>query len=576
MSGSLFFSLGATLLAIAWLLPNHSMPWSSFHADAWSAVALLFICLPAFFSRVDRFRASALFWVTLAFSLYPLLQFFFGVLPFAGSALVCSLYLGGFSLTMLAGERSAAAQRFRAADVIFLAAVIGGLFSVWLQLCQWTGLDKGQELTQIWIIGLGDTTRPYGNLGQPNQLATLLLWALVGCLWARWNRAIGNLGLAVLAAFFVLGLALTQSRSGLLGFCLGCLLLWVWPPLRGLVSWKSLLAFLAFYFLVSAAFRPISRFLLLDEGRAFADAASSRIRLRSWEMFGDAILREPWRGYGWSGVKDAHVQMAPRYPDLSDAVFAQSHNLFIDFFLWGGVGLGVVLSGVVLFWGWLAFQRATTPKAAILVLALMAIGIHALLEYPLHYAYFLLPAGVLLGVLNQEARLPLVRGHWGRWQVVVTRGALSLSAVLLGLVVVDYFKVEQTVQDMRFEDARIRMSAPAELPDVMVLNHLRENLAFIRYEPHAEMSLKDIAWARAVVFDNPSSPNVLKLALVYLLNGQPEQSDEWLRRGYFITPERSRSMFVQQWARILLEHPGHGPSSFNAHEFLAGAAQEAG
>jgi O-antigen ligase len=566
MPASCFFPLGATLLALAWLLPNHSMPWPSFHADAWSAVAMLLICLPVFFARVDRFRASILFWVTLALASYPLLQFAFGVLPFAGAALMSSLYLGGFSLAMLAGERSAAAQRFRVADVVFLAAVIGSLFSVWLQLCQWTGLDKGQELTQVWIIGLGDTTRPYGNLGQPNQLATLLLWGLVGCIWARWRKAIGDMALGALAAFFTLGLALTQSRSGLLGLCLGCLLLWVWSPLRGVASRKSLMAFLTLYFVVSAAFRPISRLLLLDEGRTFADAASSRIRLRSWEMFGDAILRQPWKGYGWSGVRDAHIQMAPRYPDLSDAVFAQSHNLFIDFFLWGGVGLGVVLSSIVLVWGWLAFRRATSPKAAILVLALMVIGIHALLEYPLHYAYFLLPTGVLLGVLNQEAQLPLVRGQWRRWQMAIARGVLSLAAVLLGLVVVDYFKVEQTVQDMRFEDARIRMSAPAVLPDVAVLDHLRENLVFVRYEPHAGMSPKEMAWARAVVFDNPSSPNVMKLALVYLLNEQREQSDEWLRRGYFITPEASRSIFVQHWARVLLDHPGHGPSFFDAHE----------
>ena len=59
-----------------------------------------------------------------------------------------------------------------------------------------------------------------------------------------------------------------------------------------------------------------------------------------------------------------------------------------------------------------------------LLLAIGAIGVHALTEYPLDYAYFLLTLGLLAGTLEQRAPAPRMptaplwtsgcRGRWPR------------------------------------------------------------------------------------------------------------------------------------------------------------------
>ena len=45
LMGTLWLTLSAVLLSLAWLLPNHSLPWLGFHGDAWTALMLLLVAL---------------------------------------------------------------------------------------------------------------------------------------------------------------------------------------------------------------------------------------------------------------------------------------------------------------------------------------------------------------------------------------------------------------------------------------------------------------------------------------------------------------------------------------------------
>ncbi len=74
-----------------------------------------------------------------------------------------------------------------------------------------------------------------------------------------------------------------------------------------------------------------------------------------------------------------------------------------------------------------------------------------MVEFPLEYAYFLIPFGLLMGMV--DASLPLLPG-WRVQRGMLLGVTVVLSLVLLGIVR-DYFIAEQNHRMLRLESARI-------------------------------------------------------------------------------------------------------------------------
>lgn len=83
-------------------------------------------------------------------------------------------------------------------------------------------------------------------------------------------------------------------------------------------------------------------------------------------------------------------------------------------------------------------------------------GLHALLEYPQAYLYFLLPVGLMIGVI--EARVPVHR------TLALPRPVFGLLALALlaGVVFWDALRASNAYTEVRFAEARIGLrDAPA-------------------------------------------------------------------------------------------------------------------
>ena len=87
---------------------------------------------------------------------------------------------------------------------------------------------------------------------------------------------------------------------------------------------------------------------------------------------------------------------AADYPALGVAV-QHAHNLVLDLVLWNGVPLGLLLVGALAWWAWRQVRDAQTAQQRLLLLALGLLLLHALLELPHLYAFFLLPAAAMAG-----------------------------------------------------------------------------------------------------------------------------------------------------------------------------------
>lgn len=529
-------------LAITWLLPNHYLPWPSFHSDAWCA-AVIFVCCAWF--ALQTSSKVAWHWSVIGvvvLSLSPWLHYEAGLIPFAGQATIVFAYLIGTVLAALTGSLWERAYPGQPLDGLLLAISLAATVSVFLQLKTWLNL-AGSGIFDIWSMGLsGD--RPYANLGQPNQLATLLMWGVLAAAWA-FNKRIVSGGVATFfAAFLLFGVALTQSRTAWLGsiFLIICSFRWRlhWRSRR--LPWVGIGLF--FYFVACYLFVPYLRVSLgiADKDHSIRSFGTDDLRFLAWKIFINAVLVRPWFGFGWSEVGRAQLEVAGSFSSTF-AVFGHSHNLFLDLMLWLGVPIGILVSSGILVWYLMRIHQVNDGKSAIAVMFLGVVGVHSMLELPLHYAYFLLPASLVVGVLNQ------ISPSQYQW----TTSKLSLiticvvAALLLSGIIRDYFVIEESYRDARFEAARIGSRPAGSPPKVLLLTQLRENINFMRYESTDHMSVSELDWMTDVVAANPSGGRIYKLAKSLISNGRNKDGADWLAKVCKVSSPEECAILERTW-----------------------------
>ena len=215
--------LWSCTLAIGWLLPNHYWPWLSFHSDAWVALTASLAALAVIWRSNGPAAWHRLTLLAAALMCVPCVQFASGMMPIAGNLWISLAYLAGLLMALLSGARWESSTPGQLGDGLFLAIGIAALLSVGLQLQQWLQLDG----IQLWTMG-GGPSRPHANFGQPNQLATFLLWGLLASGWGLIRKYIGIRTALLTALYLLFGIALTGSRTAWLGVALlvGACLLW--------------------------------------------------------------------------------------------------------------------------------------------------------------------------------------------------------------------------------------------------------------------------------------------------------------------------------------------------------------
>ena len=249
-------------------------------------------------------------------------------------------------------------------------------------------LADGTLIAQSGIPG-----RAVGNLRQPNHLASLLVWSVIALVplveWGRISRWMGGL----LLLFIMYGVFLSGSRTGLLGGA-GVLVLWA------LCDWslsRSTRIALAVVALGTVAMPWLSTHVIhaaVGTATRGGDGDSSHFAI--WRNAIEMVRQQPWLGVGWGEFNFAWT-LTP-FPHRPTAFFDHSHDLPLQLIVELGLPLGLLVLGLMI---WALVQgliRAYATKGpaghgarAAWVMILM-IAVHSLDEYPLWYAYFLLPA----------------------------------------------------------------------------------------------------------------------------------------------------------------------------------------
>ena len=538
-----WLALWTGTLALGWLLPNHYRPWIAFHSDAWISVVLLL----AFAGLIWRSRgAMALHRITVGVALLigiPWLQYAVGLISQPGVAWISCAYLLGLFLALLLGARWDASSPGQLGDALFLAIGIAAVVLVGLQLQQWLQVD-GLEL---WRLS-GGPGRPSANLGQPNQLATLLLWGVLAAAWGVIRGRISGWVAILLVAYLLFGIALTGSRTAWIGVALLVVASWWWRPLWRSARLPWIATGLGCYFVlcivVQGWWHALGGTVPTDLVRM-----SGELRPLAWAVFLDAAWQRPWFGYGWNQTALAQLAVATAHPSLHN-VFTYSHNLFLDLILWCGIPLGLLVSASFVGWVWRCFRSVQSAENAVLLLFLLVVANHAMLELPLYYAYFLLPAGLVMGMLNTRlgARPVLSVARWAA-------GLLWLAATtLLVLLVRDYSRVEPSYENLNFEWQRIKV-AQIGPPDVLLLTQWHDFVRFARYEPQAGLNQAELDELRSIPELFSGALFLHKYASILALNQRPDEARLWLQRLCKVAPESECSAAKAIWAKQSLKYP---------------------
>lgn len=513
----------AFLTAAGWLVPNHYAPWFSAWSDTVAITGFLgllaYVVLKCSFGGCISRQLLAI--ATLCGATL-LAQFATGKLLYAGDALMAALYLGLWLAAVLAGARMAAAAGHGSAgsllDVLAGAWLFGAILSVGIALIQWTGaINLG-----IYGADLPPGGRPFGNVGQPNNFCTLCFLGLCGLLWLQQARRVRGAAFWLAAAFLLWGMVMSQSRTG-------------WLQIAGLVVWglamrrraalritRGQLLGIGGLFVAGVLLWPVvCNALLLSVGRTMGDEMQPGLRLPYWREMLDALAHQPLWGYGWQQVGAAQQQVALLHAPLGE-YFEHSHNIVLDLLLWNGIPIGAL---IVLALGWWFVVHIRACKDARAVWLLAAVGgvvTHGMLEYPLEYAYFLIPVGLAMGAIEVFAPAGSRQLRVPRWTAL---GFALVLGVLFTGVGLEYAKVEQNYRTQRFELARIgtdRVSTPA--PKLYLLTQLGAFLQIGHIDPARHMPPEQLEALRkaALRFGIPRA--LTRYALALALNGQPAEA----------------------------------------------------
>lgn len=539
-------SVFAVLIPLAWLLPNHYLPWVS----AWSD-GLSLLCLSLGLIANRRLAVTSVLPAIGAFAAVVVIgvQAALGLIYFAGDALMAALYLSAFLAAISLGSglvNGSFANQRSALDTLALTVCLCAIASVGIAVVQWTGVFS----LGLWGAEMPPGGRPYGNVAQPNHLSTICFLGICSLALLHERRRIGITGVAAGVLWLLLGMATTSSRTGWLQIAALMLAVTALHKRSRLkLGLLPVLTAVVVYTAMVAVWPAVYEATTQSVGRSAQEFSSGGTRPLHWTAMLAAIQQEPWFGYGWQQVSVAQVRTADIGPHVGEHI-EHSHNLFLDLLVWNGVPIGLLLSGILIWWFVSRWTRCCDGAVFWLMVGITGLGAHAMVEYPLSFAYFLIPLGFWIGAVDamQGNRSVAILPRWTQVMGVVL-------AALLIWVAADYLKAEHSHRLLRLEAARIGstgLSTPP--PQLQLLTQLEAFQRFAHSQARVGMSADELDQMRKVSERFAYPPSLFRYALAQGLNGQAEGAALTLLRLCRIHPQVRCDEGRDAWANLQQRH----------------------
>ena len=542
----IFFSL-------AWLLPNHYPPWVNFHSEFLAFFGLGFLAVSSLKKLQGTVAVSKIAVVALTLAFIPWAQYILGLIFYTGDAFVSSFYCAGFAVAVFFGCLHSSPRVEAAYSAWLLPAhflLIAALASSLLAILQWLSLTDSFALF-VTPSDIGD--RATANLGQPNQLGTLLLMGLVALVLLFELLKVSQMLLVLGSVFLTWGIVLTQSRTAMLSALVmsGFLLFKMRArfvsgmPLR--LQNVHILLWLTMFFLAVASLSWVNSALLLV-GERNIGLLQSNGRAAIWLQTLYAIYESPWLGYGWNQTSAAQAVGALHYP--GELAFTNAHNIVLDLLAWIGMPLGLLITAGFVYWLSARIKAVQSTQGIYALAMLLPFLIHSLLEFPFAYAYFLLTAGLLIGVIEADCAIKTTYGVSRRMAGIALAGLTGIGAYSA----YEYLLIEEDYRVARFENLKVG-TTPADYtrPSILIHTQLAALMTVLRQPVVRSMNSMQMEQLRKVSLRFGMRPLVFRYAVALGLNGEPQAANRQMQvfRGMF--GERAYQKFKAEIRNLQIE-----------------------
>lgn len=442
MQQKIFESIFLFLTFLSFTATTYGRPWTSSSMEffAFLSVIFLYFSIP---KKQNKLLISPILAFTSALIFASIIFIFFQKTNEIENVWIVALY--GFFLITYNNSTLLKEESFYTKVYFVIVAI--GIFNVYVILHQHFALTESQ--LGIWLAPYDASHgRPYGNFGQPNLAATLLLTSFCCAICLHRLNKIRTSTLVLLALFLGCTLSLPASKTSFL--CL--LVLFIIS-----IYFKDKLSCLLFLIIATSIFFIRT---LTTSTRDLGGVEISTGRFELWLTLLDAISQSPWLGYGILNTRVAHFQS--REMDLTphNQVIGSAHNLLIDFFIWFGIPVGFFLTCffLLILFGFLK-RNHNTPHNIYLAAPLI---IHSQLEFPLFYANFLLLFSFILN--NNQKKLKSIRTN------LVAPLLLSIAISLFILISFEYNKISKRFTELRFYNQNYENSKKPEPITIVALD----------------------------------------------------------------------------------------------------------
>jgi hypothetical protein len=209
-----------------------------------------------------------------------------------------------------------------------------------------------------------------------------------------------------------------------------------------------------------------------------------------------------------------------------------SHNLILDVFLYSGPIIGFVFVLVVFFAVRRALTFCKTIESWIILAMIGAIFVHAMLEYPLHYAYFMFPVALLIGLLGfDDGQRRTIFGCSMSYPSIFNIPFVICAVIFLVAMFNDYKIVQKEHSRLGIELLGVfeRELESEKTHEIVLLTQRREYIDFGRAKAIEEMSNEKIEWMKKVSHRFASPYYLSKYAKACQLNGRYDEAARVLK-----------------------------------------------
>jgi O-antigen ligase len=398
------------------------------------------------------------------------------------------------------------------------------------------------------------------NVAQANHFCDLL-W--LGCVATAYLHASGRLGARMAIALVVVMQAFAATSGARMAWLyavgLGLLGVLCWWQRRDEASRRlgvALMALVIGYGLVTAIFAGtglLESFGITSAEQRVAGGSSegsTAQRLWFWRVGIGAAVDHPLWGVGAGRFPGEGLDLAMRVLVAPNgAADAQAHNIFVQLAAECGIPLALVVAAALVVWMVRAWRGTRGAETFAVIAMALPILIHANLEHPLGYLYFLGLLGLLFGQLRGEPAAPV--------DAAPPRGSPELlryaSFVVLAIAALAYVQFTQVERAMQLLAAQVRAGATPQptrelaarldaVPRWSLFGDYAELIALISAQPSAANADELSQRCERSVAIGPSPQLLARCATILQVAGRAERAAYFANALCKIYPEAAPTL----------------------------------